>query len=733
MAKKNKKGQEAKNPLSKINLSLDEGAKHSIISVFSALLGIFLALSFFELGGIAGERAYVFLTKLFGAGFLLLPISLFLVSVSFWRSERPYIVMSNAVGGTLFFISGLGIVELATPPAGGLVGRGVEMGLVKIFGPYAGGIFLVGFLLIGITIIFNTRLSSTLGRLLFWKKENTMKEFSAASPLPESAREEDSYEIEIEEDENGRAEEISHEKSATDDLGEFGGSRAHKKVGYSLYSKEFVPPPLSLLEDDRGKPAPGDTRANANIIKRTLQNFGIDVELSDVSIGPSITRYAFKPAEGVRLSKIVALPNDPAPALAAHPLRIEAPIPGKSLVGIEIPNTKKSVLGIASLIDDTFFKESRDALLVTLGRGITGNPVFANLAKAPHILVAGATGSGKSVTIHSVITSLLYRNPPANMRFVMIDPKRVELTLYNGIPHLLGPVITNPKKAILALKNMIKEMERRYNILETEGTRDILTYHRTVLEPVLAKAREKKDGSPLPEPMPYIVIIVDELADIMATYPKELEAAIIRLAQMSRAVGIHLILSTQRPSVNVITGLIKANVPSRVALQVSSQVDSRTIIDMAGAEKLLGAGDMLYLSGEMSKPLRLQSPFVSENEVKRIVKYLKEQYADEIFEDMNLGAENGSGTTLGLNLEEAEEEPEDDLYEDARDLVTSTGKASATYLQRKLGIGYPRAARIIDILESKGVVGPVNGSNRNQREVYESTVAPVGENDNENL
>src|SRR3989344_4298527 len=568
MAKKNKKGQEAKNPLSKINLSLDEGAKYSIISVFSALLGIFLAPSFFELGGIAGERAYVFLTKLFGAGFLLLPISLFLVSVSFWRSERPYIVMSNAVGGTLFFLSGLGIVELATPPAGGLVGRGVEMGLVKIFGPYAGGIFLVGFLLIGITIIFNTRLSSTLGRLLFWKKENTMKEFSAASALPESAREEDSYEIEIEEDENGRAEEISHEKSATDDLGEFGGSRAHKKVGYSLYSKEFVPPPLSLLEDDRGKPAPGDTRANANIIKRTLQNFGIDVEMDEVSIGPSVTRYAFKPAEGVRLSKIVALQNDLALALAAHPLRIEAPIPGKSLVGIEIPNTTKTMVGLGTLFFSDEFQGSDKPLLVSLGTGISGKSHFANLGKMPHLLIAGATGSGKSVAIHSLIVSLLYRCSPKKLKLIMIDPKRVELTLYNKIPHLLTPVITDSKKAILSLKWAAKEMERRYNILQTSGVRDVDSYHKNIHEP----NPEKTD------PMPFIVIILDELADIMSTYPRELEAGIVRLAQMSRAVGIHLILSTQRPSVNVITGLIKANIPARMALQVASQVDSRTIL-----------------------------------------------------------------------------------------------------------------------------------------------------------
>ncbi|MEK7113817.1 MAG: DNA translocase FtsK, partial [Patescibacteria group bacterium] len=349
----------------------------------------------------------------------------------------------------------------------------------------------------------------------------------------------------------------------------------------------YVPPPLSLLEEDQGKPNTGDIKANANIIKRTLLNFGIEVEMDEITIGPTVTRYALKPAEGVKLSRIVGLQNDLALSLAAHPIRIEAPIPGKSLVGIEIPNKSKSIVGLATLLADSKFQNSPKPLTTALGRGISGKAVFGNLAKMPHCLVAGTTGSGKSVTIHSMIASLLYRNGPDDLKLILIDPKRVELTLYNNIPHLLTPVITEAKKTILALKWAAKEMDRRYDILETESVRDIESYHTNVFAKNVKKTKVNSEGQEVEieaERMPYIVIIIDELADIMSSYPRELESAIVRLAQMSRAVGIHLILSTQRPEVNVITGLIKANIPARVAFKVSSQIDSRTILVAGGAE-----------------------------------------------------------------------------------------------------------------------------------------------------
>jgi len=432
--------------------------------------------------------------------------------------------------------------------------------------------------------------------------------------------------------------------------------------------------------------------------------------MDEVSVGPSVTRYALKPAEGVKLSKIVALQNDLSLALAAHPLRIEAPIPGKSLVGIEIPNTTKTTVGLGSMFKEDEYQNSDKSLILGMGKGVTGRSYFTNLGKAPHMLIAGATGSGKSVTIHALITSLLYRNSPEMLKFIMVDPKRVELTLYNRIPHLLTPVITDPKKTILALKWAAKEMNRRYDLLQEKGVRDIESYHKNIVDPAYKKSKGGPDEN-LPERMPFIVIIIDELADIMQAYPRELEAGIVKLAQMSRAVGIHLIISTQRPSVNVITGLIKANIPTRVALQVSSQIDSRTILDKPGAEKLLGQGDMLFMGGEMSQPVRVQSAFISEEEVKSVVDYLANSYADELPEvDIDLEGVNDKNNIFDSMDDSGSASDEDDMYPEAKAVVMEAGKASTSYLQRKLGIGYSRAAKIIDLLEENGVVGPANGS-----------------------
>jgi S-DNA-T family DNA segregation ATPase FtsK/SpoIIIE len=417
----------------------------------------------------------------------------------------------------------------------------------------------------------------------------------------------------------------------------------------------------------------------------------------------------------------VGLQNDLALSLAAHPIRIEAPIPGKSLVGIEIPNKSKSIVGLATLLADEKFQNSPKPLTIALGRNISGRATFGNLAKMPHALVAGTTGSGKSVTIHSMITSLLYRNGPDDLKLILIDPKRVELTLYNNIPHLLTPVITEAKKTILALKWAAKEMDRRYDILEAESVRDIESYHKNVFDKSPKRTKKNKDGVDEEinaDRMPYIVIIIDELADIMSSYPRELEAAIVRLAQMSRAVGIHLILSTQRPEVNVITGLIKANIPARIALKVSSQIDSRTILDSGGAEKLLGAGDMLYSSGE-AQPERLQSAFISETEVKKVVKYLSDAYRDEVSEEINLtsGSISADKSIFEASLEDNDGEDDDEMYEEARACVIEAGKASTSYLQRKLKLGYARAARLMDVLEERGVIGPGDGAK--PREVLE--------------
>ena len=462
-------------------------------------------------------------------------------------------------------------------------------------------------------------------------------------------------------------------------------------------SKKFAyqKPPLELLQGDRGKPSSGDIKANANIIKITLENFGIDVEMGEVAVGPTVTQYTLRPAEGVKLAKITALNNDLSLALAAHPIRIEAPIPGKSLVGIEVPNKAIATVGLRTLLEHKIFQEASQPLLFVLGRDVAGSPIFADLARMPHLLISGATGTGKSVSAHSLITSFLYRNPPEILRFIIVDPKRVELSVYNDIPHLLTPVITDPKKTIQALRWATKEMDRRYDLLSIHKVRDIASYHTE-----LPKLGEKA------EMLPYIVIIIDELADLMAVFPREVEASIIRLAQMARAVGIHLIVSTQRPSVEVITGLIKANITSRIAFQVASQIDSRTVLDMAGAEKLLGNGDMLFLAGDSAKPKRIQGAFVSEQEVKRVVDFLREEVEAPDYEESILETRVEDGD----RLQEDFSNDEDPLYEEARGIVVEAGKASASYLQRRLRVGYARAARLLDLMENRGIIGPADGA-----------------------
>lgn len=477
---------------------------------------------------------------------------------------------------------------------------------------------------------------------------------------------------------------------------------------------DYNPPALNLLKTSSGKAGIEDTQARSDEIVRTLKNFDIDVTVEEIDVGPTVTRFAVKPREGTRLQKIVGLQANLELALASS-IRIEAPIPGKSLVGIELPNSKKALVGLGSMLADAQFKNSHKPLYFALGASITGQHHFADLAKLPHLLVAGATGAGKSVAVHNIITSLLYRNGPKKLRFIMVDPKRVELTLYNNIPHLLTPVIKNPKQAIFALRWAVKEMERRYNILEENSVRDIGSYHSNIVEPAYKNITDASDTSNLPERMAYIVIVIDEMADLMQSFPRELEAAIVRLAQMSRAVGIHLILSTQRPSVNVITGLIKANIPGRIALRVASQIDSRTIIDVAGAEKLLGAGDMLFVGSESAKGERLQSAYVSEDELKAVVAQIKEENGEELDQiiiptggsgdGMSSGGSSGFGVDAG-----GDDDADDDLYEEAKQVVMQAGKASTSYLQRRFKIGYSRAARLMDILEAKGVIGPQDGA-----------------------
>ncbi len=1162
---------------------LKEETLRAVGAVLLVVLAVFFTFASLDMAGVAGSTLYGYLHTLFGLGYFLLPFISLVVGILLMRSMEKKFGWVHLIGVFLFLASGLGIINLFVEGNGGMFGLWISDPLVTLFDFYTSLVILFALMVISVLIIFNTtiKLDSLLDgwrrrrERIQRKRELQEEEYSlydeeeVEEEIPEK---DDSLNNEEEKDDSLNSEEekkktwftLGGEKESEDLPAE---SKIDLKEG-ALHT--YNPPPLSLLKGDSGKPGVGDVKANTNIIKRSLHNFGIDVEVDEVSVGPSVTRYALKPAEGVKLSRIVGLQNDLSLALAAHPLRIEAPIPGKSLVGIEIPNKIKSMIGLGSLLSLKEFQSAINPLTVALGKNITGSAHFANIGKMPHCLIAGATGSGKtcgedtyifsekgmltfkelcplplnteidyelkvatrdgiettsknynngicdfyqittaegfsieitaehplwtiqdgipswqsggdikrggyvaisrgaklfgtnndiyykpkasrareiklpkkmtpelglfiglltadggltvndrivytqegevldlyikllkklfgmtkfailksgssnlardvifsskqlkdflkhldvksaraeekeipqsirqsgpetirsfikglinndgcitdkgveiclsseklikqlhivllnfniiasvhsrkvegyenntywrltiygqelehyakeigfltkeeadkaerllrkkrntnrnlipnlspslkklaqtylkkfavvtnrgwsyqenvqvpkyafnslrsynsgvrkpsygaldkiisfyqplssdenyqnlisirdtnfywakvsdikktkgvgydfevpgshsfvgngfvnhnSVMIHSLITSLLYRNSPENLKFIMVDPKRVELTLYKNIPHLLTPVITTPKDSIKALKWAAKEMDRRYDILESEAVRDIDSYHKKILQPErerlkrkIEKGEEIPDDASLPETMPYIVIVIDELADIMASYPREMEAAVVRLAQMSRAVGIHLVISTQRPSVNVITGLIKANIPTRIALQVTSQVDSRTILDASGAERLLGAGDMLYLSGEMSKPHRLQSAFISEDEVKGVVKCIKKSWEGGLDDHINLG--ESSKNALFESMVD-EDDDEDELYGEARQIVVETGKASTSYLQRRLRVGYARAGRLIDMLEQRGVIGPGDGAK--PREVYE--------------
>ena len=1131
-------------------------ARQAIGAIVFVVLGIFFLLSSFDAAGIAGSKTHTALRTLFGLGAYLAPLVCALyVYVLLRPRDDERVSIAKMLGIAVLFLALLGLLGLYDSAAGGWSGMLFAKPLSLLFDETASGVVLAALAVIGTLLTFNVGI--TLPRFGMFGRKDTIEEstltLSGNTPYEsaEGAAATDSESTE-------KAGAVRAEPSLVE-------QSAQKKGAFAVsnFYGPYAPPPLSLLEKDKGTARVGDVKASANIIKRTLQNFNIEVEMDEVSIGPSVTRYALKPAEGVRVSKILGLQNNLELALAAHPVRIEAPIPGKSLVGIEVPNTAKSTVGLASLLSSPEYTDSPKPLLVALGKDIAGSANFANIARMPHILIAGTTGSGKtcgkdtyvfsekgmltfdelcplplnteadytlrvatrdgvettsknynngvcdffaittedgfaievtnehplwvledgstgwksggtipvgghvaiargsklfgtnssidfvpksnvtnkarpirlptcmtpdlglfmglltadggltighrvvytqaneevlhrymqlledlfgiaqpavaksgqsnkakdvivnsknlkdflahlgmpavgayekeiprairesgldtvaafirglirndghvstngleitlasetllrqlqlillnfgvvaalhpktvrgyehnaywrlsvygddfatyateigfmtdeerekarrivarprntnrhtiptlpallkrmrkmyrdtfawltntgwhyrpdalvpkyafrslpsynsgdrnpsytalgkilalyqplsesseyqqlaqihtsnfywakvavikqtrgvgydfevpgshsfvgngfinhnSVTIHSLVTSLLFRNSPEQLRFIMVDPKRVELTLYNGIPHLLTPVITDAKKTILALKWAAKEMERRYDILQAEKVRDISSYHENIYFPA-RDGKNRPDEDDMPEPLPYIVIIIDELADIMQAYPLELEACVVRLAQMSRAVGIHLILSTQRPSVNVITGLIKANIPTRLALQVASQVDSRTILDQIGAEKLLGAGDMLFLSGEMSKPKRIQSAFLSETEVKKVTDYLRTQHDAQELDAIDLSGAGGDSTGGGANafFESAGIDDDDDLYEEAKTIVTEAGKASTSYLQRRLRIGYSRAARLIDILEERGVIGHQDG------------------------
>ena len=704
-----------------------------ILATLAFFVAVFLVAAYFSHGGPVGDALAQGGVFLLGWGYWLVPMLLGLLAYNSIKQSKRALGGVQMVTSLLFLIAGLGMVELLFRQ-GGWVGQMVAH-LEQPIGYYMAFLLLALVFVGSIVVMFdaipfiskrehkttnNEKHETPKQREVLSKEESKRikqaTQNQAANPGTNTGEKSGRTSI-VTAEKDTKAPvstprlESSLNKKIQERFASINKQEAENTGEISRFS-EMVPP-LNLLAKDKGQPEVGDITSSANIIKRTLVHFGIEVEMGEVEVGPTVTRYAFKPAEGVKLARIAGLKDDLALALAAKTLRMETPIPGKSLVGIEVPNKNSTMVGFGSLLAHPGFNTSKFELPLALGKNIAGEPAFINMAKAPHILVAGTTGAGKSVTVHSLIASMLYKYGPDMLKFIMVDPKRVEMTLYNGIPHLLTPVITDAKTVIVALRWAIKEMERRLEILEQNGVRDIGSYHKNIVQ-----KHDYKTDEEGPEKMPYIVIVIDELADIMQAYPKELEAGIVTLAQKSRAAGIHLIISTQRPSVNVITGTIKANVPTRLALQVASAIDSRTILDMGGAEQLLGKGDMLYMTGDMSKPIRVQCAYLSEEEVKKIVVWLKKTYKEEVPQEIDLSAKAVSeNNVMFAGSIDQDDDNEDDLYEDARQAVIEAGKASTSYLQRRLRVGYSRAARLIDILEEKGVIGPADGAK--PREVLE--------------
>jgi S-DNA-T family DNA segregation ATPase FtsK/SpoIIIE len=679
-------------------LNIHPETKRGVIVIILFTLAIIFILSFQNAGGVLGNWLLTASKFIFGSCLWIFPLAFFICGVIILRDIHKNVYLSTLLGVFIFLLSFLAIVQVvflnSEGHKAGWLGYIISWPFLKIIGFWASLVVFVAALLISILIAFNIplrkmkkeeeeeatgeKISKEIKGIGFVSPEKKVANFVKGIFAKPKIEMKDLSEEEEAEGKPSKAKKSKEEEELIPTSG--------------TTIKDYTFPPIELLEADKGQPSSGDIKTNLAIIEKTLKNFGIPVEMGEVNVGPTVTQYTLRPAGGVKLTKITSLHRDISLALAAHPIRIEAPIPGRSLVGIEIPNKTKTLVRMRDLLTSYDYKKNGHYLNMVLGRDVAGNPTWANLVKMPHLLIAGATGSGKSICIHSLITSLLYQKSPWELKFILIDPKRVELPFYNGIPHLLTPVIVELNKVLNAFKWAIKEMEERYKKLAEVGAKDLASYNEKV-----AKSNPQ-------EMMPYIIIVVDELADIMAAYGKEVEWAIVRLAQMSRAIGIHLVVSTQRPSVEVITGLIKANITSRIALQVASQVDSRTILDMAGAERLLGNGDMLFLAGDVGKPRRIQGVYTSDKEVSSVVKFIRKQAGDIEYEEIipePVEQTSIDGRIMALD---------DPLLEEARQLVIKTGKASASFFQRRFRIGYARAASLLDMLEQLDIIGPADGS-----------------------
>ncbi|HBV57755.1 MAG TPA: cell division protein FtsK, partial [Candidatus Magasanikbacteria bacterium] len=707
-----KKEVEKRKPRHKESIGLNPEIKRGLMVIALFLIAGILILSYLGIGGQAGSMIDYLLGVAFGESRLLAPILLVLIGILIeLEQDYPHDVR-HFLGFFLLLFGVNGIIHLTrfhdptigawkialTGQAGGLIGFGAGYPLSYLFGFWAALVILGALILASLLLLFNTSLAriinaqkmvllqlGTFGKIiigvisLFIKKTPKVADYSAEESTAPAFNFQTRALKKEEEDIATAAAVTETDNKETPAL----------EDATSTFKYTRGLPPLDLLSSMRSKPTSGDIKANLFTIQKTLENFGIVVEMGAVQVGPTVTQYTLKPADGVKLSRLTALQNDLAMALAAHPIRIEAPIPGKSLVGIEVPNQKAALVSLRELLETPEAREQRGNLMVALGKDVSGKPWFGDLSILPHLLIAGATNSGKTVCINAILLSLLLQHTPETLRFILVDPKRVELPNYNGIPHLLTPVITDVQKTVNALRWTIGEMERRFELLSKAGRRDITSYN---------KVMDQK--------LPYLVFVIDELADLMTASGAEVEAAIIRLSQMARAVGIHLVLATQRPSVDVITGLIKANMPARLAFSVASLMDSRTILDTGGADKLLGRGDCLWKPPELSKPRRLQSAFVGEEETKKVVEFLKGDELPQYNDDITAKQQK----TFEFNSANVPSEDDDPILDEAKEVIIQAGKGSASLLQRRLKVGYARAARLLDLLEKIGFIGPADGA-----------------------
>lgn len=660
--------------------------------LFFALAGLVM-ISFLRQGPLL-VKLNNYLTQAFGWVIVFLPFVFATCGLMLTRFKTPVNEPHVLVGSILLTLSLSGLSKA------GLIGREIWFGVVGMITTPGAILVLTGGVLIGLIVLFNTSIDQVVIFILDLIKKIRNYIIMRKSPLVPRMLEQKSFDDKNRPQTGG---EQAAPKAATESkipsVNEFNPQTNLNQAEIWEY------PPLSLLSDTAGGKADrGNVNQNAAIIEDTLESFGISARVVDANPGPAVTQYALQVASGTKLSKITALSNDLALALAAPQgmVRIEAPIPGKSQVGIELPNRSPEFVTLKKMLESDVLKNSKSKLAVALGLDVSGQAKIADIARMPHILIAGATGSGKTVQLNAFIASILFRASPDEVRFIMVDPKRVEMTQYNGIPHLLSPVIIEPEKVISALRWASAEMEKRYKQFAEVGVRNVDAYNELAGFSVL----------------PYIIILIDELADIMLFAPVEVEDMICRIAQMARATGIHLVIATQRPSVDVLTGLIKANIPCRISFAVSSQIDSRVIIDQVGAEKLLGRGDMLYVPPDQARPTRIQGAFVSDAEINRLITFLKAKAAPSYTEEVTT-----TPVTISSHGGHSGDGEKDPLFSQAVQIVCQFDKASSSLLQRKLSIGYARAAKILDQMEEAGIVGPPDGSkardilNRNPQEV----------------